>query len=299
MLSKWLASMLCIMPPAKSLQGHTIALPETRELDLLARMVTELGGHAYRCPFVAIEDSPDTHAVEGWLRALVMGQFQDLVLFTGEGLTRLLGFAERAGMEPPVREALGRLRIVSRGPKPVRALRALGLRPTLMADEPTTEGIIATLEREPLDGRQVAVQLYGEEPNEKLIAYLVSRGASVHAVAPYVYVSGPEGPIVALLEQMAAGGLDAIAFTSSSQVHRLWEVAEAQGLTALLMTGLQRTRVAAVGPIVASTLAQKGARVDVVPERSFFLRPLLSELATLLGPSGDAALTSARTASPR
>ena len=46
--------------------------------------------------------------------------------------------------------ALGRTRLVTRGPKPVRALKEVGLAPALVAQTPTTEGVIATLKPESL-----------------------------------------------------------------------------------------------------------------------------------------------------
>jgi uroporphyrinogen-III synthase len=267
-----------------SLNGCTIALPETRELDLMARIIGELGGVAYRCPFVSICNAPDASPIVAWLRQLVAGEFDDLVLLTGEGVVRLVNhFARSAGIEEPVLEALRKVRTVSRGPKPARALRTLGLRASMVADMPTTEGVIATLTREDLKGRRVGVQLFGEEPNEMLIDFLLEQGARVFTVAPYVYVPSPDAPLLALMEKMAQGEISAIAFTSSSQVHRLWELADREGIRPLLERGLDRTWVAAVGPIVASTLEAKGARVDVVPQRSFFLRPMVNEMAAFLG----------------
>ena len=80
--------------PTGPLAGHRIALPETRELDRLARMFEEQGAETLRCPLVAIRDAPDPAPVRGWLMRL---PFDDLVLFTGEGLRRMHGFAQRFG----------------------------------------------------------------------------------------------------------------------------------------------------------------------------------------------------------
>jgi uroporphyrinogen-III synthase len=44
---------------------------------------------------IAIRDVPDTAPVEAWLRRFADGTCDDLVLMTGEGLRRLLGFARR------------------------------------------------------------------------------------------------------------------------------------------------------------------------------------------------------------
>src|SRR5262249_40501030 len=130
------------------LEGRTVALAEGRQLEELAQMLEKEGATALRYPMVNILDAPDAAPVVAWLRDLNAGRFDLVILFTGEGLRRLLGFAEREGLRQEVIAALGRTRIVTRGPKPVRALREVGLAPTLTADEPTTDGVTATLRRQ-------------------------------------------------------------------------------------------------------------------------------------------------------
>jgi uroporphyrinogen-III synthase len=274
-------------PPSTSpLAGRTIALPEARELDRLAQLLEEEGARTLRCPLVAILDAPDEGPVLGWLRALAAGGFDDLVFLTGEGLRRLVALAERHGLRVPVVEALGRARTITRGPKPARALHELGLAPTLPATVPTSAGVIDALRTLELGGRRVGVQLYGEEPNRPLVAFLEGAGAKVSTVAPYVYASASDaGRIADLIAALADGGVDAIAFTSASQIDRLWQVAREAGLEERLGAGLRRVRVAAIGPIVVEALAARGVRADVVPEKSFVMRRLVNALAASLGPA--------------
>src|SRR5215831_19023342 len=144
------------------LSGRRIALPETRELDRLAQMLEEQGAETLRCPMVAILDAPDAGPVRDWLSRL---PFDDLVLFTGEGLRRLYGFAQRLDRETVFLEALRSARKITRGPKPERALRELRLKSDLRAEQPTTDGLIATLSGCDLRGRRVGVQLYPGNPN--------------------------------------------------------------------------------------------------------------------------------------
>lgn len=271
------------------LRGRTIALPESRELDRLAEMLAEEGATALRCPLVAIRDAPDQAPVEAWLRALCAGEFDDLVFLTGEGLRRLLAVADRMGTRGEAIEALRRARKVTRGPKPARALHEIGLASELAAAVPTSAGVIEALSGLPLEGRRVGVQLYGEEPNRPLVQYLESRGAQVHPVAPYIYASASdEAAVAALVEAIAEGRVDAIAFTSASQVDRLWQVAG--GGTAgvageeRLLAALARIRVAAIGPIAVESLEARQVRVDVVPEKGFVMRRLVDALAEALGP---------------
>ena len=80
------------------------------------------------------------------------------------------------------------------------------------------------------------------------------------------------------LAEGAAGEVDALVFTSSPQVDRLYEVAAERQATALLEQGLARTRVAAVGPIVADNLRRRGARVDICPEQGFVMKNLVQQI---------------------
>jgi uroporphyrinogen-III synthase len=66
---------------------------------------------------------------------------------------------------------LAKVRKITRGPKPVRRLRSLGLQPDLAAEPPTTAGIIAALSGENLAGRRIAIQLY---PDNQMWNYSTS-----------------------------------------------------------------------------------------------------------------------------
>jgi uroporphyrinogen-III synthase len=260
------------------LQGRTIALAEGRQLEELAQMLEKEGASTLRCPMVNILDAPDAAPVEAWLRDLVAGRFGYVVLMTGEALRRLLGFAERLRMREAVIAALARTRTVTRGPKPVRALKEVGLVPALVADAPTTAGVIATLRHEPLDGQRVGLTLYGE-PNPELVQFLEAAGASVTPVLPYVYAPAADAERVAdLIGRLARGAVDVIVFTSSPQVERLFEVARERGLEPLLMQGLERTRIAAVGPVVADSLRRHGAPVHICPEQGFVMKNLVQHI---------------------
>jgi uroporphyrinogen-III synthase len=263
---------------SNSLQGRSVALAEGRQLEELAQMLEKEGAIALRYPMVSILDAPDPAPVVAWLRDLTAGRFDLVILFTGEGLRRLLGFAEREGLRDAVIAVLGRTRLVTRGPKPVRALKEVGLAPALMAEAPTTEGVIATLRKEPLQGKTVGVQLYSES-NPPLTQFLESAGATVRTVLPYVYAPAADADRVAeLIGRMAAGGLDVLVFTSSPQVDRLFEVATERGLEPMLHVGLERVRVAAVGPVVADSLRQHGAPVHICPEQGFVMRNLVQHI---------------------
>ncbi len=112
-----------------SLANHTIALAEGRQLEDLAQMLEKDGATIIRCPLVSILDPADDGPVLAWLDELVGDHFNLIILLTGEGLRRLLACADRHDRRDAVLAALSRTRLVTRGPKPVRALKEVGLAP--------------------------------------------------------------------------------------------------------------------------------------------------------------------------
>jgi uroporphyrinogen-III synthase len=270
----------------QSLAGRTIAVPESRELDVFASMLERRGAAVVRCPLVAIVDAPDPTPVLAWARSFAQGDMDDLILLTGEGLRRLLGCIEahEQSLRAPFCERLAQVRKITRGPKPARALRELGLKPDIAALEPTTQGVIEALRSENLHGRRVGVQLYGDQPNALLLDFLAGAGAVVRTVAPYAYADeASEEAVKDLLSSLAAGRIDAIAFTSTPQVERMFAV----GGDELCRAALGQTRVAAIGPVVAGALARHGVSIDVMPQDAWFMKPLTNTLAEALADSAN------------
>jgi uroporphyrinogen-III synthase len=270
----------------RRLDGRVVAVVETRQIDVLAGLLERRGAKVLRCPLIGIDDAPDERAVAAWIARLATEPADLVVFYTGEGVERLLACARRAGLEAEFMAALTRTPKLVRGPKPKRALRSLGLDAEHAAAEPTTAGLLAAAQAIATPRGRVAIQLYSEDQDRRLIEHFERRGAAVDCVAPYVYAPAEtDERVAALLAELAAGRVDAIAFTSSAQVARLLAVARERGLTEALRSGLARTKVAAVGPVVAAELADAGIRVDAVPAASYSMKPLVASIGELLARS--------------
>jgi uroporphyrinogen-III synthase len=83
---------------------------------------------------------------------------------------------------------------------------------------------------------------------------------------------------VEFIQTLHAGRIDAVTFTSQPQFKRLQDVARAHGLEPALHAGLKRTLLAAVGPLVAQQLREAGFDVAVMPDKSWFMKPLVTAL---------------------
>jgi uroporphyrinogen-III synthase len=270
---------------ADRLNGYRILILETREEAQFSRLLTEQGADVLQCPMFTIHDTPDPAPIEAWIRRFIDHPCDDLVLMTGEGLRRLMKVARRIDTEQAFIAAIGKARKFARGPKPGRALREIGLEPQVTTEKPTSEGIIEMLSRVDLAGHRVGLQLYPDKDHSMLIGALTAQGAAVEPVLPYVYdAAAADANIVTAIDEMAKGAIDAIALTSSGQVRRLIEVAQAHGCEARLRDGLAQTPIASVGPVVSDELKSHGLRTDISPANAaYFMKPLISAMATALG----------------
>ncbi|MGT2434873.1 uroporphyrinogen-III synthase [Bradyrhizobium betae] len=266
------------------LSGTRILILETREEAQFSRLLAEQGAEVVQCPMFTIEDAPDPAPVEAWIRRAIDQPLDDLVLMTGEGLRRIMKLAVARGLDQPLVTALAKSRKFTRGPKPGKALREVGLEAQQTTEKPTTEGVIAMLGKLDLKGRRIGLQLYPDKDHGALTGALAAQGADVDSVLPYVYDSkAADANIITAIDEMAQGRIDSIALTNLGQVRRLLEAAKAHGSEAKLRAGLERTLIASVGPAVSGELAAHGLRTDVSPaDDAYFMRPLISAMAAAL-----------------
>jgi uroporphyrinogen-III synthase len=257
-----------------ALDGLRILVPESRELDLFAAMLEEAGAVTLRCPLVRILPLDDTREADTFIGRCTAGEFQDIVLLTGEGLRHLLKLA--GPREKAFVAALGRMRKIVRGPKPSRALREVGLVPDIAAPQPTSDSVLETLAAGPLEGRRIAVQLYPGDGAARLVDGLARAGAAVTSVTPYRYASDADtAQVRSAIEAVIAHRIGLIAFTASPQIDRMMAVAGQIGLQDGLLKALADTPVAAVGPVVEASLARYGISAALAPDASFHMKPLV------------------------
>lgn len=269
---------------ADRLTGTRILILETREEAQFSKLLAEQGAEVVQCPMFTIQDAPDPAPVEAWIRRAIDKPLDDLVLMTGEGLRRIMKLARARGLDQAFVAALAKSRKFTRGPKPGKALREISLEAQQTTEKPTTEGVIEMLGKLDLKGHRLGLQLYPDKDHSALTGALAAQGAEVDTVLPYVYDSkAADANIVAAIDDMAEGQIDAIALTNLGQVRRLIEAAKAHGSEAKLRAGFERTLIASVGPAVSGELAAHGLRTDISPaDDAYFMRPLISALAAVL-----------------
>jgi uroporphyrinogen-III synthase len=222
---------------------------------------------------------------------LFRGEFDMVILLTGVG-TRLLNkvLATRYPAER-FSEALRRITVVARGPKPIAALREMQVPVTIAAPEPNTWRELAAALRDRPE-KHIAVQEYGRS-NIELMEALRSLGADVDTVRVYQW-DLPENtePLRDAARGLAAGEFQAALFTTSIQISHLLRVAAEAGIEDAVLAGLRRAVVGSIGPTTTEALEEAGVRPDLEPthpKMGFLVQETAQRAPTIL-----AAKTAAR-----
>ncbi len=246
------------------MRGARIGITAARRAQEQAAIVRSLGGVPLHGPSIDV-DHPSPDGPVGTALARALAAPLDIAIFmTGVGAAHLAGAAERAGQAGRLGAALASARVIARGGKPRRALRALGVEADWVAEPAESRTIREALVREGVAGRRVLVQCAGAEP-DPIVPALRAAGASVVAVHPYdIEPPADAGGALALARAAVAGRLEAITFTSAHAVNGFVALAERTGPDPSRIAGSPALLVA-VGPVTADALRAHGLPVDVEP----------------------------------
>jgi uroporphyrinogen-III synthase len=241
------------------MKSKVVAILETRTGAHLAELVTRRGGRPMLAP--ALEEVPDLdpQAVLSMMERWRLDPFKICIFQTGVGTKALFAATDASHLTAELKELLAASLVVVRGPKPTGELNAREIRIDIRAASPfTTETVLAVLAATPVQGRSILVQRYGAA-NRALADALEARGATVHEIATYRWALPQDTrPLVALIEALKNGSVDAVVFTSAVQMHHLHAVAQQTGKAADLAAHLNRTVVASIGPVCSRALREFG-----------------------------------------
>ncbi len=263
-----------------SLEGLRIVSFESRRATEMAEIIRSYGGESFIAPSMREIPLSENSAATNFIAQLEAGSLDYLILLTGVGTRTLV--AAVAGKYSPERvaAALQKTTLVARGPKPIAALRELGLKPAITAPEPNTwREILAELDRKTeLRRRLVAVQEYGIT-NQALIAGLETRGARVVRVPVYRW-SLPENtaPLRSAIRKILDGQVDIALFTNAIQVDHLFQLAKEDQSEQDLRQAFVQVLIASVGPLCTEALEHFGLSVDLEPDHPKMGR-LVADLA--------------------
>ena len=257
---------------------------ESRRATEIAELIRRQGGDAFVAPSMRespIENNPEAFA---FAELLFRDEFDMMIFLTGVGtraLDKILG-----SHYPPetFAEALRKITIVARGPKPVAALREMQVPVKITVPEPNTwREVLAAVANRP--ERKIAVQEYGKS-NPELLGGLRERGADVTPVRVYQWALPEDtGPLREAIRRIVEGLADVVLFTTSIQLAHIIRVASETRLEDAVLAGLRRMVIASIGPTTSETLEEFGLTPDIVPSHpkmGFLVKETAEQAAGIL-----------------
>jgi len=263
-----------------SLHGLKVVSFESRRAKEMAELIRRYGGEPIVAPSMREVPLGEHHAALDLVPQLEAGNFDWLILMTGVGTRTLNEALLTQYPQERILSALRRTQIVARGPKPVAALKEIGLSPALTAPEPNTwREVLATLaSKSGLRGKRVALQEYGM-PNAELIAGLESQGAAVTSIPIYRWALPEDlAPLRAAIQNILNGAADVALFTNGAQVDHLFKIAAYDRLEDVLRQALRKIVIGSVGPICTQVLEQFQLKPDIEPTHAK-MGALIAEVA--------------------
>lgn len=244
--------------------GLRVIAFESRRATEIAELIRRQGGEPFVAPSMRetpIENNPEAFA---FAERLFRGEFDMMILLTGIG-TRALDKVLASRYPPQAfAEALRKIAVVARGPKPLAALREMQVPAAVTVPEPNTwrELLAATATRAE---RKIAVQEYGKS-NPELLDGLRERGAEVTAVRVYQWdLPEDTAPLREAARRIAQDQADVAMFTTSIQLTHLFRVAAEDGLEVAVLAALRRMVIASIGPTTSEAMEEFGIHPDIVP----------------------------------
>ena len=195
-----------------------------------------------------------------------------LILLTGVGTRTLVDVWKTEFPLEAIQQALAGTTLVCRGPKPIAALKELGLKPQITVPEPNTwRDILHTLDHwnpEGLTGLRIAIQEYGMA-NPDLAQGLTERGAQVRSVAVYRWALPDDvEPLKQTLHSIVDGNVSVLLFTSAAQVDHVVKLLDVTDELAAFRDALGKTMVASIGPITSQRLRHHQFPVHFEPSHA-------------------------------
>ena len=280
-------------PVMSGFAGLRVLALESRRAAELAKLISTYGGQPIVAPAMREVPLETNTGALSFAKALLAGQFDIVIFLTGVGTRAVLNVAETKYRREEFVAALQRVKVVPRGPKPIAVLRELGVTPALTVPEPNTwRDLLRTLDEAAssspqfhLRGSRVALQEYGVS-NPELIAALRERGAIVTPVPVYQWAL-PENiaPLQSAVQEIAAGHIEVIFFTTSVQVTHLFQTASEMKLEEAMRQGMTRAIVASIGPTTTEELQRHKIQPDLEPSHpkmGFLVKETAERAAELL-----------------
>src|SRR3954451_3827547 len=255
------AALRCVIMSFR--QAKVLCFESRREKEI-GELVRINGGEPFVAP--ALMEVPIAENTEAFAFAdhLYAGDFEMVIFLTGVGARYLRQVLATREPETLLPEALQRVAVVVRGPKPMAVMREWKVPVAVQVPEPNTyrELLDAVQER---SEKHVALQEYGRT-NRLLLDGLRAQGRTVTNVPVYQWkLPADTRPLEDALQGLLEGRFQVAVFTTGVQLEHLLQFAEERHQREAALDALHKTFIASIGPTCSETLRESGLTPNVEP----------------------------------
>ncbi len=259
-------------PDWAPLTGFRVAVTSARRADELTALLERRGATVTSAAAIAMVPLPDDDQLREHTEALIDVPPDIVIATTGIGFRGWVAAADGWGRTHELLVALGKARVVSRGPKATGALRAAGLPEEWSPESESSRELLHYLVDGGIAGQRIAVQLHGAtdgwDPFPEFLDELRAAGADVVPIRVYRWHPAPRnGDFDQLVAGIAEEKFDAVSFTSAPAVASVLMRAAEMGIEDLVLSAFRSgVHAMCVGPVTARPLVRLGVPTSA-PER--------------------------------
>ncbi len=243
----------------RPLFGKRIVLTRAQaQASEFSQLLAAYGADPIEVPTIRIVPPDDWKLID---RAIAEIEQYSWLIFTS--VNGVMPFMDRLQVAKKDTRALAKLRICAIGPRTAAELVRYGIGPDLIPSEYQAEGVLASFASYDLRGKKVLIPR-AEVAREILPDQLRQMGAEVDVIPVYRTVI-PPADLSRLREEIDAGRVDVVTFTSSSTVRNFVEMIGGVEVARRLAA---KAVIACIGPITAKTVTDYGLSVKIVAEEN-------------------------------
>jgi uroporphyrinogen-III synthase len=244
--------------------GLRVLSLESRRAEEIATLIRKQGGEPFVAPSMREVPLESHDEAFRFAERLANREFDCVILLTGVGTRLLWKTLLTRYDEAALMTAFQHATIVVRGPKPSAAVRELGMIPDVLVPEPNTWREVLNVMRDRPETR-IALQEYGKSSPE-LINGLEALGKTVTPVRIYGWdLPLDTGPLRQAAAKLAAGEVDVVLLTTSTQLVNLMRIAEEEGIDRQVREALASAFIGSIGPTTSEALEDYGLKADLEP----------------------------------
>ncbi|MHA1378825.1 MAG: uroporphyrinogen-III synthase [Candidatus Helarchaeota archaeon] len=245
------------------LKNKRIVITRPKEQQVgLKKLLEKEGAIVLSRPIIKIEEFRHARRIKQMIN-LILNKSADIIVFTSiNGVNSVLKFAKKIGLFEKLKEGLRNLSVAAIGKKTAEQLESEGVAVNIIPHNYTSVDLAKSLIKKGVKNKRIFL-LRANIATEDLPTILIENGATVVEFTVYKVVPEKIKNIRELINEILAGKIDIIIFTSAFSVNTLFGHTDRKSYQNLLDYAMENIKIVAIGPVTKNALTDLGFKVEI------------------------------------